>query len=109
MNVGLLFPGEMGAKIGVAARADVLWAGEGRSDATRRRAEQAGLEDVGMMAALLEQSAIVLSICPPALAEDVGARVAGFGFQGLYVEANAVAPTRMDRIARTVAAAGARV
>jgi 3-hydroxyisobutyrate dehydrogenase-like beta-hydroxyacid dehydrogenase len=109
MMVGLLFPGEMGAAVGAAARADVVWAGEGRSEATRRRAEQAGLEDVGTVAALVERSAVVLSVCPPAIAEDVVAEVVRLGFQGLYVEANAIAPTRMARVGAALAAAGARV
>ena len=43
MIVGLLHPGEMGAAIGDALRErghDVLWASEGRSDATRARARR---------------------------------------------------------------------
>jgi 3-hydroxyisobutyrate dehydrogenase-like beta-hydroxyacid dehydrogenase len=109
VKVGLLFPGEMGTEIGTAARADVIWVGKGRSDATRRRAEGAGFEDVATIAALVEQSAIVLSICPPAIAEDVAAQVVAAGFDGLYVEANAIAPTRMARIAASITTAGARV
>lgn len=109
MKVGLLFPGEMGARIGASARAEVMWASEGRSEATRRRAAQAGLDDVGTIAALVERAAIVFSVCPPAIAEDVAAQVVAVGFRGLYVEANALAPTRMTRIGRTVTAAGARV
>jgi hypothetical protein len=38
MIVGLLHPGEMGAAVGTAANAEVIWASEGRSDATRLRA-----------------------------------------------------------------------
>jgi len=89
--------------------AEVIWASEGRSEATRRRAMDAGLEDVGTIAALIEQSAIVFSICPPAIAGEVAGHVVESGFQGLYVEANAVAPARMTRISTIVTAAGARV
>lgn len=109
MTVGLLFPGEMGAELGAAARADVLWASEGRSEATARRAARAGLEDVGTIAALAEGSEIVLSVCPPAIAEEVAAQVSALGFGGLYVDANAVAPARMGRIEETLSGAGARV
>jgi len=97
MRVGLLFPGEMGALVGAAADAEVLWASEGRSDATAHRA--AAFHDVGSVAELAAQSDVVLSICPPAIAEDVAAEVAGAGFDGLYVEANAIAPRRAERIA----------
>ena len=41
MIVGLLHPGEMGAAVGRALQAngvEVLWASEGRSEATRARA-----------------------------------------------------------------------
>jgi 3-hydroxyisobutyrate dehydrogenase-like beta-hydroxyacid dehydrogenase len=99
VRVGLLVPGEMGAAVGAAARAEVVWASEGRSEATARRAADAGLVDVGSVADLVRSSEIVLSICPPAIAEEVAAQVAGLGFEGLYVEANAVSPMRMERIA----------
>jgi len=100
MRVGLLFPGEMGAEIGAAADAEVLWASEGRSKATARRAQEAGLVDVGSVAELVTTSEIVLSVCPPAIAEEVATQVFALGFSGLYVEANAISPGRMARIAR---------
>jgi hypothetical protein len=102
-RVGLLFPGEMGAAVGSAVRGDVVWASEGRSDATRGRA--AAFEDVGSVAELVRVSEIVLSICPPAIAEEVAEQVFGLGFDGIYVEANAISPERMRRIA----ALGSRV
>ena len=98
-RVGLLFPGEMGALVGAAAEGEVLWASEGRSEATKQRA--AGFKDLGSVVALVAQSEVVLSICPPAIAEEVAAQVFGSGFDGLYVEANAIAPARVERIAET--------
>ena len=68
MTIGLLHPGEMGSSVGAAARADghaVLWASEGRSESTRDRARGAGLTDVGSVAALVESSDVVFSVCPP--------------------------------------------
>ena len=97
MRVGLLYPGEMGAAIGAALLQSPLWASDGRSRATARRA--AALEDVGNVEALVECSEVILSVCPPAIAEDTAARVAGLGFDGLYVDANAISPRRMERIA----------
>ena len=96
--VGLLFPGEMGTLVGAAANAEVLWASEGRSDATAQRAEAAGFRDVGSVDELVAASEIVLSLCPPAIAEEVAAEVGAAGFQGLYVEANAITPVRVQRI-----------
>jgi hypothetical protein len=83
----------MGAAVGAALRAagnDVVWASEGRSAATRARAEAAGLRDAGSVAEVVRASEVVLSVCPPHAALDV-ARAVG-GFDGLYVDANAVSP-----------------
>jgi 3-hydroxyisobutyrate dehydrogenase-like beta-hydroxyacid dehydrogenase len=88
----------MGAAVGNAANADVVWASEGRSLATAERA--ASLTDVGSVAELVRSSDVVLSICPPAIAEETAEQVFGLGFDGIYVEANAVSPERMRRIAR---------
>ena len=99
---GLLFPGEMGALIGAAVQGEVLWASDGRSEATHRRAQAAGFRDIGSVAELVAASDIVLSICPPAIAEDVAGEVAGAGFDGLYVEANAITPARAERIAASL-------
>ena len=51
------------------------------------------------MAELVAASEIVISLCPPAIAEDVAKEVAVAGFDGLYVEANAISPARVERIA----------
>jgi 3-hydroxyisobutyrate dehydrogenase-like beta-hydroxyacid dehydrogenase len=95
--VGLLFPGEMGALVGSAVDGEVLWASEGRSEATRARAEP--FRDVGTVRELVAASQIVLSLCPPAIAEEVAGEVAAEGFEGIFVEANAIAPERARRIA----------
>lgn len=97
MTVGLLFPGEMGAAVGNAVDADVVWASQGRSDATAERA--AGFTDVGSVEELVRSSDTILSICPPAIAEETAERVFALGFDGIYVEANAISPERMRRIA----------
>jgi 3-hydroxyisobutyrate dehydrogenase-like beta-hydroxyacid dehydrogenase len=96
-RVGLLFPGEMGALVGSAVHGDVLWASEGRSEATRRRAE--AFRDVGTIRELVAESELVISLCPPAIAEDVAGEVAAEGFAGIYLEGNAIAPERAKRIA----------
>jgi 3-hydroxyisobutyrate dehydrogenase-like beta-hydroxyacid dehydrogenase len=83
----------MGAAIGRALRdvgVRVLWASDGRSDATRRRAEDAGIEDMVTVAELSGVSDLILSVCPPHAAREVAGTVAGF--DGIYVDANAISP-----------------
>jgi 3-hydroxyisobutyrate dehydrogenase-like beta-hydroxyacid dehydrogenase len=87
----------MGALVGSAVNGEVLWASEGRSEATRRRAE--AFRDVGTVRELVASSEIVISLCPPAIAEDVAGEVAAEGFDGIFLEANAIAPDRVRRIA----------
>jgi len=96
--VGLLHPGEMGASVGRALQAnrhEVLWASEGRSEATRARA--ATFRDVGSLSALAESAELILSICPPHAALEVAHEVAGF--DGVYVDANAISPMRAKEVA----------
>ena len=109
MRLGLLLPGEMGASVGAAARsagAEVLWVSEGRSRATRERAERAGFRDAGDLRTLLGRSEAVLSVCPPHCALDLAGEVAETGFQALYVDANAVAPETSREIEGMIVAAG---
>jgi 3-hydroxyisobutyrate dehydrogenase-like beta-hydroxyacid dehydrogenase len=91
--VGILHPGEMGAAVGAALRGnghDVLWAAQGRSPDTARRAGEAGLRDVASVGALLAEADVVFSIVPPHAASAVAADAVGL--VGLFVDANAVSP-----------------
>ena len=109
-TIGLLNPGEMGSVVGAAVRSGgsrVLWAGEGRSAATRKRASQAGLEDAGSVSALVSASDVILSVCPPAAAVDVAAQVAKLRFAGTYVDGNAVAPATAREIGGIIEKGGA--
>ncbi|MBS04442.1 MAG: phosphogluconate dehydrogenase [Gammaproteobacteria bacterium] len=108
--VGIITPGAMGASVAAAAKSnghDVIWAGAGRSQDTVERAARAGLRDVGDHAELVREAAVILSVCPPHLAESLGSEVADLGFTGLFVEGNAVTPERTLRIAAKLAEAGA--
>lgn len=112
MIIGLLHPGNMGAAIGaqlVAAGHRVYWCPAGRSVHSTARARDAGLRTVGSLAEMLAGSEVVFSICPPAGAEQLANDIADHGFHGVFVEANAINPDRMQRIANRIAAAGARV
>jgi 3-hydroxyisobutyrate dehydrogenase-like beta-hydroxyacid dehydrogenase len=106
--VGLLHPGEMGAAIATELGRErrVLWASSGRSVATVQRAEQAGLRDQRTVEELAQSSDIILSVCPPHAALDVAGSVAGFGFTGIYVDANAVSPMTARQIASAVEEGG---
>ncbi|MER6230652.1 MULTISPECIES: DUF1932 domain-containing protein [Streptomyces] len=101
-TVGILHPGSMGAAVAACAAtnaSEVLWCETGRSAATTARADRSELSPVAAMAELLERSDIVISLCPPAAAEDLAHEVAGHRFAGVYVEANAISPERAQRIA----------
>jgi 3-hydroxyisobutyrate dehydrogenase-like beta-hydroxyacid dehydrogenase len=109
--IGLLHPGEMGAAVGrslVAAGHRVLWLPEGRSPATGARAAAAGLAAAdGGLAALARRAAVIVSVCPPHAALQVARQVAGAGFRGLYLDANAISPGTAGQVAATVTAGGA--
>jgi 3-hydroxyisobutyrate dehydrogenase-like beta-hydroxyacid dehydrogenase len=107
-TIGLLHPGSMGSAFGAQLRARghiVLWCPDGRSDTTRRRAEHVGLEPEALPE-LVSRSDVLLSLCPPAAAEETAAQVAELGMADagtIYVEANAVSPSRVQRIADRLA------
>jgi 3-hydroxyisobutyrate dehydrogenase-like beta-hydroxyacid dehydrogenase len=103
-TIGLLHPGEMGAAVGqclTAAGHRVLWVSEGRSAATRERAAEVGLEGCGW-AVMAARSDVIVSICPPGAALEVARTVAGTGFGGLYLDANAVSPATAGEVAGIV-------
>lgn len=100
ITVGLLHPGRMGAAIATQITINghtVLWCPDGRSTATLRRAEDAGLRPAPL-GELVTNSEIVLSICPPAVAEEIATTIAALGCSGIYVEANAISSARMHRV-----------
>ncbi|GAA0238013.1 NAD(P)-dependent oxidoreductase [Cryptosporangium japonicum] len=103
--IGVLHPGAMGAAIGrelVAAGRAVYWVTAGRGANTRRRAEAAGLRPVATLDELASSCPVILSVCPPAASSSVAAAVAATGFDGRFVDANAIAPSRARAIAGTL-------
>jgi 3-hydroxyisobutyrate dehydrogenase-like beta-hydroxyacid dehydrogenase len=110
-TIGLLHPGEMGAAVGrclVGGGCVVLWAPDGRSAATAARAEAAGLTGAdGGLTELVRRADVVVSICPPHAALDVARQVAGAGFGGAFVDANAISPATAREVAAIVEAGGA--
>ena len=109
-TIGMLHPGEMGAAIGagLASRGHrVVWASAGRGGATRRRAGEAGLEDLATLARVAQAADIVFSVCPPHAAMDEARAVAGCGYRGIYIDANAVSAETARKVGRVVEASGA--
>ncbi len=107
VTIGLLHPGEMGAAVGqclAGAGHQVLWVPEGRSAATRKRADAAGLAGCGL-AEMIGRSDLIVSVCPPAAALDAARLVSGFG--GIYLDANAISPATAGEVARIAAVGGA--
>src|SRR2546427_11023983 len=102
----------MGSSVAAAARAGgsrVVWASAGRGEATRKRAEADGLEDVGTLVRLARESEIILSVCPPASAPDVAREVAATPFCGTVGDGNAIAPATTRAVGGSITAGGAPV
>lgn len=105
MKIALLHPGAMGASLGaalVAAGHEVRWLSEGRGAATRQRAVAAGMTAVASLQDLVGTSDAVISVCPPHAAVDVATAVAGTGYRGPYLDANAIAPATARALAEVV-------
>jgi hypothetical protein len=99
--VGLLHPGEMGSAIGAAlqeAGHDVLWASEGRSEATHARAR--GFTDAGTASEVVARSEVVFSVVPPHAALELAESLPPFA--GIFVDANAVSPATAARVGAVV-------
>lgn len=107
--VGVVHPGEMGSALAAGLRtggSEVVWAGEGRSAATRARGDRAGLVDVGEIGALAERAGLVVSICPPEFAVGTAEDVMAHGYSGVFLDANAIAPSTAAEVAAVVTAGG---
>lgn len=103
MKVGVLHPGEMGVSICQAlsdSGHEVHWVRQDRSADTQKRADP--FIPVPTLSDLTAGVDAIISVCPPhaALAQAEG--VAALGFKGVYVDANAVAPTTAEQIASVV-------
>ena len=108
-SIGIINPGAMGISVAATMKnsgCEVLWAAEGRSEHSVARAAEHGLTDVGSMAALIGSSDALVSVCPPHAAEEVANQVIAAGFEGVFVEANAIAVEKAQRMGRKMRAAG---
>jgi len=97
--VGFVHPGQMGASIAADASGERLWCSAGRSAETAARAANARLEPCETLGELVQRSHVIVSVCPPAEATNVASAVSGCGFDGIYVDVNAIAPATARSIA----------
>ncbi|NND83649.1 MAG: NAD(P)-dependent oxidoreductase [Acidimicrobiia bacterium] len=103
MRIGVLHPGKMGSTVAASFAEtghEVSWASEGRSEATAGRAS--GLVDGGSLADVCAASELIVSVCPPHAALDVARAVASTGFDGTFIDANAVAPATTLQVREVV-------
>ncbi len=108
-TIGVLHPGAMGISIAASALHSghqVCYASEGRSDATRARAAEHNLRDLGTLSALCVECSLIISVCPPHAAEEVASQVIAHGFKGLYLDANAISPQKAKHISEMLLKAG---
>ena len=106
-KIGILHPGEMGVSIAASAinsGDEVFWASENRSEKTRNRAQKHGLRDAGTLAELCRICEIIISVCPPHIAEDMAKQVVQHNFKGTYLDANAISSERSIRIGQMLIA-----
>jgi 3-hydroxyisobutyrate dehydrogenase-like beta-hydroxyacid dehydrogenase len=106
---GILHPGEMGSYLAASAVATlgtVYWCSAGRSAATRARAAALALTEIPTLAEFCRSCELVIGICPPHAALQQARSLMDNGYAGLYVEANAVAPTTVQRIATLLKLSG---
>ena len=109
MKITILHPGAMGVAVAssmVRAGHRVFYVPDGRSMETRERAESVPLEPRSFSDAM-QESELVVSVCPPHGAEELARSVADSGYDGLYVDANAISPERTKTISSIVEGAGA--
>ncbi|MBI2988311.1 MAG: NAD(P)-dependent oxidoreductase [Deltaproteobacteria bacterium] len=107
-RVGILSIGEMGyhwARLLAGHGVEVLTYTKGRSDVTRRRADNAGARSVPSLARLVSESELVVSIVVPSAAKRVAAKVAKALLKAgrrdfLYLDANATSPMTAREIER---------
>jgi 3-hydroxyisobutyrate dehydrogenase-like beta-hydroxyacid dehydrogenase len=111
--VALLSPGDMGHSVGqmlVENGLRVITCLQGRSERTRSLAREAGIQDVGSYAAMVQEADLLLSILVPAQATRAAGRVANAlretGSTLVYVDCNAIAPQTVRQIGDEITAAG---
>ena len=105
MRIGVLHPGAMGVSVAQSlldAGHEACWVSAGRSEQTKQRA--VGITGYDDLTTLLKNVEGVISVCPPHAAVSLAQAVVVAGFNGIYVDANAVAPSTALQISELVGA-----
>ena len=112
MKIAIVAQGAMGAGVGALLRrggAQVVTSLNGRSAASAKRAQDAGMSPVSD--AELASADMLLSILPPgdalAFANRMAPHLAAATRKPLFADCNAVSPATVRRIAEVIAATGA--
>lgn len=101
-NIGILHPGEMGCTVGASAAMTgnaVFWYSKDRSQRTRDRAAAVGLHEIANYSEFCNQCDIVVSVCPPQNCMTIAEELSQSHFNGVFVEANAVSPMKVQQMA----------
>ncbi len=114
-TIGVMSPGDMGQAIAQQLKQKgykVCTALDQRSARSKTLAREAGLTDVGSLAALTEQCDLILSIMNPAAALEFSGEVANAMRAGkrrpLFADCNAIAPSTQNAVSANISAAGGR-
>jgi 3-hydroxyisobutyrate dehydrogenase-like beta-hydroxyacid dehydrogenase len=109
VTVGIVSPGAMGSAVGASLRAGglrVVTTVAGRSARSARFAEDAGLELLDGLDAVVAAADLVVSVVPPESATKVAAAIAGAvertGRRLVVADLNAVSPTTVAEIGRVL-------
>src|SRR5687767_7379295 len=111
MTIGLIGAGHMGSGLGWALRGgghEVVTTLAGRSGRTARLVAEAGLAVLPDLTAVVAAADVLLVVTPPAAAESAAADIvaAATAARPLVVDLNAIAPSTVELIGRTLGRAG---
>jgi 3-hydroxyisobutyrate dehydrogenase-like beta-hydroxyacid dehydrogenase len=114
-TVGIMSPGDMGSGVGGVLKQNgfrVITALDGRSDDSRTRATEQGIDDVGSLDELVKSSDLILSILVPSealsFAQDVAESLVRTDSQAAVADCNAVSPATGIKISEIISAAGGK-
>jgi 3-hydroxyisobutyrate dehydrogenase-like beta-hydroxyacid dehydrogenase len=112
-TIGILYPGEMGASLAALLRGRghrVVTTLAGRGERTARLCREAAITVLPSLADVVRTADVVISVVPPAAAEDVAAcycELAPLAPAGaLYVDLNAIRPELAETLATRLSSCG---
>ncbi len=104
-TIAILSPGNMGGAVGAQlgkSGYDVITCLAGRSDFTRRKAEEAGFRDIADMKALVSEADLILSILDPAkamnIADQMASAMKSTSKYPVFADCNATSPATAETL-----------